>query len=152
VGDALHIRKRILDLSHDAELAEDASEQRGSLSFAVVGACQLVCATVVEICALLRTVEVSYPVLGVRRWQVHLDEDTKTPFSDFEAQIQARRDREPNKVGIKLRGNDQVVGLTARSIALADGKRRRWHRGQRIFQMADSAAERARSPMAARDR
>src|SRR5215472_12436310 len=102
VGDALHIRKRIFDLIQDAELAEDAAERRRLLTFAVVGSGQRACATAVEICALLRTAKVSYPVLCEQGWQVHLYEDTKVPFSDFEAQIQARRDRELKKAGIKL--------------------------------------------------
>src|SRR5215472_12635086 len=102
VGDALHIRKRIFDLIQDAELAEDAAERRRLLTFAIVGSGQRACAIAVEICALLRTAEVSYPVLREQGWQVHLYEDTKVPFSDFEAQIQARRDRELKKAGIKL--------------------------------------------------
>jgi predicted nucleic acid-binding protein len=124
VGDALHIRKRIFDLIQDAELAEDADERRRLLTFAVMGSGQRACATAVEICALLRTAEVSYPVLREQGWQVHLYEDTKVPFSDFEAQIQARRDRELKKAGIKLCGNDQIAALTNRSITLTNGERR----------------------------
>jgi NADH dehydrogenase FAD-containing subunit/uncharacterized membrane protein YphA (DoxX/SURF4 family) len=124
VGDALHIRKRIFDLIQDAELAEDPAERRRLLTFAVVGSGQRACATAVEICALLRTAEVSYRVLREQGWQVHLYEDTKVPFSDFEAQIQTRRDRELKKAGIKLCGYDQVAGLTNRSIILANGERR----------------------------
>jgi NADH dehydrogenase FAD-containing subunit/uncharacterized membrane protein YphA (DoxX/SURF4 family) len=124
VGDALHIRKRILDLIQDAELSEDAAERRRLLTFAVVGSGQRACATAVEICALLRTAEVSYPVLRQGGWQVHLYEDTKVPFSDFEVKIQTRRDRELKKAGIKLCGNEPIAGLTDRSIILANGEHR----------------------------
>jgi NADH dehydrogenase FAD-containing subunit/uncharacterized membrane protein YphA (DoxX/SURF4 family) len=119
VGDALHIRRRILDLIQDAELAEDAAERRRLLTFVVVGSGQRACATAVEICALLRTAEVPYPVLREQGWQVHLYGDTKVPFSDFEAKIHARRDRELKKAGVKLSGSDQIVG---RSIVLANGE------------------------------
>ena len=124
VGDALHIRKRILDLIEDAELTEDADERRRQLTFAVVGSGQRACAAAVEICALLRTAEVSYPVLREQGWQVHLYEDTEVPYSDFEAKIQARRDRELKKAGIKLCGNEPIAGITDRSIILTNGERR----------------------------
>jgi len=124
VGDALHIRKRILDLIQDAELTEDVAERRRLLTFAVVGSGQRACATAVEICALLRTAEVSYPMLREQGWQVHLYEDTEVPFSDFEAKIQVRRDCELKKAGIKLCGNEPIAGLTDRSIILTNGERR----------------------------
>jgi NADH dehydrogenase FAD-containing subunit/site-specific recombinase XerD/uncharacterized membrane protein YphA (DoxX/SURF4 family) len=124
VGDALHIRKRIFDLIQDAEFAEDTAERRRLLTFAVVGSGQRACATAVEMCALLRTAEASYPVLREQGWQVHLYEDSRELFSDFEAQIQARRDRQLKKAGIKLCGDDQIAGVTDRSITLANGERR----------------------------
>jgi hypothetical protein len=52
------------------------------LTFAVVGSGQRTCATAVEICALPRTTEVSYPVLREQGWQVRLYEDTRVPFSE----------------------------------------------------------------------
>jgi len=61
IGDALHIRKRVLELVEDAELAAGATERDRLLTFAVVGSGQRSCATAVELCEMLRTAEVSYP-------------------------------------------------------------------------------------------
>jgi uncharacterized membrane protein YphA (DoxX/SURF4 family) len=122
VGDALHIRKRILDLIEDAELAEDAAERGRLLTFAVAGSGQRACATAIEICELLRTSEVSYPVLRKHGWQVCLYEDAKAPLSDFEMKIGARRDRALARAGVRLCREDRVAGLQERSILLASGR------------------------------
>jgi NADH dehydrogenase FAD-containing subunit len=62
VGDALHIRKCVLDWIEEAEFAEAAAERDRLLTFAVAGSGQRACATAVELCQMLRTAEVSYPV------------------------------------------------------------------------------------------
>lgn len=123
VGDALHIRKCVLDRVEEAEFAEDAAERDRLLTFAVGGSGQRACATAVELCQMLRTAEVSYPVLRAYRWQVCIYEDTKIPFSDLEAQIQPQRDRGLEKAGVKLCRDDEVVGLTQRDL-VASGARR----------------------------
>jgi NADH dehydrogenase FAD-containing subunit len=124
IGDALHIRQRVLERVEDAELADEVTERSRLLTFAVVGSGQRSCATAVELCEMLRTAEVSYPVLRDHGWQVHLYEDTKAPFTDFEAQIQSQRDRELVKAGVKLFRGDEIIGLTDRGITLATGERR----------------------------
>jgi NADH dehydrogenase FAD-containing subunit/uncharacterized membrane protein YphA (DoxX/SURF4 family) len=124
IGDALHIRKRVLERVEDAELADEATERSRLLTFAVVGSGQRSCATAVELCEMLRTAEVSYPVLRDHGWQVHLYEDTKAPFSDFEARVQSQRDRELVKACVKLFRDDEIMGLTDRGITLATGERR----------------------------
>jgi NADH dehydrogenase FAD-containing subunit/uncharacterized membrane protein YphA (DoxX/SURF4 family) len=124
VGDALHIRKRVLENVEDAELVSDAIERSRLLNFAVVGSGQRSCATAVELCAMLRTAEVSHPVLRNHGWQVHLYEDTKVPFTDFEAQTQSQRNRELEKAGVILHRNDEIIGVTDRAIALANRERR----------------------------
>ncbi len=124
VGDALHIRKHILQMIEEAEIIEDVAERRRLLTFSVVGSGQRSCATAVEICEMLRTAEVSYPALLEHGWQVHLYEDTKVPFTDFEAKIQPQRDYQLKKAGVTLCRNDEVVGLTERGVALASGERR----------------------------
>jgi NADH dehydrogenase FAD-containing subunit/uncharacterized membrane protein YphA (DoxX/SURF4 family) len=124
VGDALHIRKCVLDRIEEAEFAEDATERDRLLTFAVVGSGQRASATAVELCQMLRTAEVSYPVLRAHRWQVCLYEGTKIPFSDLEAQIQPQRDHGLEKAGVKLRRDDEIVGITQRDLAFANGARR----------------------------
>jgi NADH dehydrogenase FAD-containing subunit/uncharacterized membrane protein YphA (DoxX/SURF4 family) len=124
VGDALHIRKCVLDRIEEAEFTEVAAERDRLLTFAVVGSGQRACATAVELCQMLRTAEVSYPVLREHGWQVYLYEDTKMPFTDLEAQIQPQRDRGLEKAGVKLCRDDEVVGLTHRDLAVASGERR----------------------------
>jgi NADH dehydrogenase FAD-containing subunit/uncharacterized membrane protein YphA (DoxX/SURF4 family) len=124
VGDALHIRKHILQMIEEAEIVEDVAERGRLLTFSIVGSGQRSCATAVEICEMLRTAEVSYPVLREHGWQVHLYEDTKVPFTDFEAKIQPQRDYQLRKAGVTLCRNDEIVGLTERGVALASGERR----------------------------
>jgi len=124
IGDALHIRKRVLELVEDAELAAGATERDRLLTFAVVGSGQRSCATAVELCEMLRTAEVSYPVLRKHGWHVHLYEDADAPFTDFEARIQSQRDRELTKAGVKLCRGDEIIGLTDRGLTLASGERR----------------------------
>ena len=90
---------------------------------------------------MLRTAEVSYPVLRTFGWQVYLYEDTKIPFTDLEAQIQPQRDRGLEKAGVKLCRDDEVVGLTHRDLAVASGERRPG--GQCVVQIADHCDERS---------
>jgi NADH dehydrogenase FAD-containing subunit/uncharacterized membrane protein YphA (DoxX/SURF4 family) len=124
VGDALHIRKGVIDRVEEAEFTEVAAERDRLLTFAIVGSGQRSCATAVELCQMLRTAEVSYPVLRTHGWQVYLYEDTKKPFTDLEVQIQPQRDRGLEKAGVKLCRDDEVVGLTHRELAVASGARR----------------------------
>lgn len=123
VGDALHIRKRVLELIEDAELAEDPLERARLLTFAILGSGQRACATAVELCRMLETARVSYPVLRETAWQVHLYEDAHAPFTDFETRIQARRNRQLQKAGITVRHGERVAGVTDRSLLLASGER-----------------------------
>lgn len=124
VGDALHIRERIVHLIEDAELADDAAERARLLTIAAIGSGQRACATAVEVAALLRTATVSYPVLHQRGWQVWIYEDTSQPYSAFEESIRGRRDRELSKAGIRLGGAERVASLTDRAIILSSGERR----------------------------
>ena len=124
VGDALHLRERILHLVEDAELADDPTERVRLLTIVVIGSGQRACATAVEVAALLRTAAVSYPVLQERGWQVWIYEDTSKPYTDFEASIQGRRNRELAKAGIQRGGAERVASLTERAIILSSGERR----------------------------
>ena len=124
VGDALHVRERIVHLIEDAELAGDPAERARLLTIAVIGSGQRACATAVEVAAWLRTAAASYPVLKEHGWQVWLYEDTDTPYSDFEALIRARRNRELVKAEVRLGHGDRVASLTDRALLLSSGERR----------------------------
>lgn len=124
VGDALHVRERVVHLVEDAELADDPTERSRLLTIAVIGSGQRACATAVEVAALLRTATVSYPVLREQGWQVWLYEDTDKPYTDFEASIHDRRNRALARAGIQLAGADRVASLTDRAVVLASGERR----------------------------
>ena len=124
VGDALHIRERIVHLVEDAELAENPVERARLLTVAVIGSGQRACAAAVEVAAFLRTAASSYPVLRDQGWHVWLYEDAAKPYTDFEASIQGRRNRELAKAGIRLGGSDRVAGVTDRAVVLASGERR----------------------------
>jgi NADH dehydrogenase FAD-containing subunit/uncharacterized membrane protein YphA (DoxX/SURF4 family) len=123
VGDALHIRKRALELIEEAELAEDAATRARLLTFAVIGSGQRSCATAVELCQMLKTAEVSYPILRHHGWSVCLYEDAKAPFTDFEAAIRPRRNRELAKAGVEL-CDDDIQAITDSSLTLSSGERR----------------------------
>ncbi|MFO1062211.1 MAG: cyclic nucleotide-binding domain-containing protein, partial [Dongiaceae bacterium] len=124
VGDALHVRERVVHLIEDAELADDPEERARLLTVAVIGSGQRACATAVEVAALLRTAATSYPVLRRQGWQVWLCEDAERPYSDFEASIRGRRDRELARAGIRLGGADRVASVTDGAVTLAGGERR----------------------------
>ena len=108
------------------------------------------CSTAVELCEMLRTAEVSYPVLREHGWQASLYEDTKAPYTDFEAEIQSQRNRELEKADITLCSNDRIIGLTDRDIRLASGERRPVGMVVNgIVQAADDHAERTGVSLAA---
>lgn len=120
-GDAMHIRKRLLDLVEEAEFNENPAERTRLLSFAVIGSGELACGTAAEISQMLRAAESSYPVLRSAGWQVHLYEDPEYSHSDFEWQIMAMRNECLRKAGVTLHPEDRIVALTADEIQLADG-------------------------------
>ncbi len=124
VGDALRIRKCVIDTIEEAEFAEPVAERERLLTFAVVGSGQRACATAVELCQMLRTIELSYPVLREHGWRVWIYEDKKIPLTDLEAQIRPQRNRALEKAGVTLCRDDEVAGLTDRDLVLATGERR----------------------------
>ena len=123
VGDALHIRKQVMNRVEQAELEESDDLRERLLTFAVIGSGQRACATAEEINAMLETAQPSYGVLRDKGWRVHLYEDIKVPFSDFEANIKARRDRELVKAGVRLFPDHEVAAVTPDSVVFADGDR-----------------------------
>ncbi len=123
VGDALHIRKQIMDSVENAEASDDPAERKRLLNFAVIGSGQRSCATAVEICEMLKTVETSYPILKQHPWQVLLYEDSKAPFSGFESMIKSQRDLALEKSGVTLCRNKEITAITRDAIVLADGER-----------------------------
>ncbi len=122
IGDALHIRKRVLEQVEEAELASDPGERERLLTFAVIGSGQRSCATAVELDEMLRTAKASYPVLG-DGWHIHLYEDAKSRFTVFERQILAKRNQGLEKAGIRLFYDERVTGVTSTSLALSSGAR-----------------------------
>lgn len=123
VGDALHIRKQVMNRVEQAELEESSELRNRLLTFAVIGSGQRACATAEEINAMLETAKPSYGVLKDDGWRVHLYEDIKVPFSDFEAVIKARRDKELAKAGVHLFPDHEVSAVTPDSIVFSDGQR-----------------------------
>jgi NADH dehydrogenase FAD-containing subunit len=123
VGDALHIRKQVMNRVEQAELEESPELRSRLLTFAVIGSGQRACATAEEINAMLETAKPSYRVLKDDAWRVHLYEDIKVPFSDFEAEIKARRDKELAKAGVHLFPDHEVSAVTPDSIVFTDGRR-----------------------------
>lgn len=123
VGDALHIRKRVMDLIERAEFEENPAERQRLLAFAVIGSGQRPYATAVEISEMLNTAKASYPVLREHGWQVHLFEGTQPPFSSFEEEIRPRCDRELQAAGVLVHRESEVTAVTATELVLANGTR-----------------------------
>ncbi len=123
VGDALHIRKRIMDRIEEAELEPVREIRDRLLTFAVIGSGQRACSTAVEICEMLETAKSSYAVLRDEGWKVCLYEDSKVPFSDFESEIRAKRDAELSKAGVGLFSDREVAAITPDSLVFSDGQR-----------------------------
>jgi len=123
IGDALQIRKNIIDRVEEAEASSSPADIERLLTFAVIGSGQRACASAVEICEMLNAAEPSYRVLKQHGWKVHLYEDTKIPYSRFEEEIQAKRDRELQKAGVTLCPGREVVALTPQELVFADGQR-----------------------------
>lgn len=123
VGDALHIRKRLLDNIEAAEFCENADEKTRLLNFAVIGSGELACSVAAEVCQMLRATEPSYPVLRQAGWQVHLYPDADYVYTDFERRIMAERDACLTKAGVTLHAMAKIVGLTPTEMLLSDGER-----------------------------
>jgi NADH dehydrogenase FAD-containing subunit/class 3 adenylate cyclase/uncharacterized membrane protein YphA (DoxX/SURF4 family) len=123
VGDALHIRKRLLDLVEEAEFCQDQEERGRLLRFAVVGSGELACSLAVEICQMLRATAHAYPVLRQGDWQVHLYEDADYVYSAGEQRLLPLRNASLAQAGVILHPGEAIAGLTATEILLADGRR-----------------------------
>jgi NADH dehydrogenase FAD-containing subunit/class 3 adenylate cyclase/uncharacterized membrane protein YphA (DoxX/SURF4 family) len=123
VGDALHIRKCVLELVEQAEFSEDTDERLRFLNFAVIGSGEASCSVAAEMCQMLRAMESSYPVLASFGWQVHLFEDPDYEMSDFERQRIALRDRCLERAGVTLHKGEDIANLTGSEIVLTNRSR-----------------------------
>ena len=123
VGDALHIRKEIMNRVELASLEPDPDECRKILTFAVIGTGQRACGTAEEISAMLATARSSYPVLQNLGWTVNLYEDTRIPYSDFEANIGSRVMNALESAGVRIVRDREVAAVTQDSIVFTNGDR-----------------------------
>jgi NADH dehydrogenase FAD-containing subunit/class 3 adenylate cyclase len=121
-GDVLRIRQRILELVEEAEFSEHLAEKNRLLTFAIVGTGELAAAMAVEICDMLHSAEVSYPVLQQTRWQVHLYQDEAIVNSDFEQQIANLRQRCLTKAGVILHSNEPISKVEQNELLLTNGQ------------------------------
>jgi NADH dehydrogenase FAD-containing subunit/class 3 adenylate cyclase/uncharacterized membrane protein YphA (DoxX/SURF4 family) len=116
VGDALHIRKCLLELVEQAEFTENSEERVRLLNVAIIGSGELACSVAAEVCQMLRAMEHNYPVLQNVGWKVHLYEDASYKHTDFEIKHLLLRDTSLQKAGVTLH-----KGVTVSSIA-EDGR------------------------------
>ncbi|MGI9213217.1 MAG: FAD-dependent oxidoreductase, partial [Methylococcaceae bacterium] len=121
VGDALHIRKRLLDLVEEAEFTDDPEERIRLLNIAVLGSGEIACSVAAEICQMLKAIEHSYPVLKASGWSVRLYEDTDHDYSPLEQERMALRDECLTRAGITLQKGLSVIRLGAKELVLSDG-------------------------------
>ncbi|MGR9074419.1 MAG: BLUF domain-containing protein [Gammaproteobacteria bacterium] len=121
VGDALHLRKCLLELIEQAEFTEDADERARFLSVAIIGSGELACSVAAEICQMLRAMAPSYPVLRDTGWQVHLYEDSEYVYSDFERERMTVRNGCLEKAGVTLHRQEKIIAIAEQKIILADG-------------------------------
>lgn len=123
VGDALHIRKQIMNRVEMAEIEESAEKRQKLLTFAVIGSGQRACGTAEEICAMLETAKPSYPILQTEGWKVNLYEDIKIPFSDFEADIRPKVEAALARAGVRIERAREVAAVTQDSVVFTNGER-----------------------------
>lgn len=123
VGDALHIRKRLLDLVEEAEFCQDADERARLLRFAVVGSGELAGSLAVEIGQMLRATEHAYPVLRQAGWQVHLYQGADDAEEPRSLALRQASLASLARAGVNLHPGEALAGLTATEILLADGRR-----------------------------
>lgn len=122
VGDALHIRKSLLELVEQAEFTNDDEERARLLNVAVIGSGEPACSVAAEACQMLRAMEHNYPVLRATGWKVHLYEDASYVHSDFERQRMALRDACLEKAGVTLHKGETIASLTEGDIVMAEGE------------------------------
>lgn len=123
VGDALYIRKQIMNRIEMAEIEESFDKRRQLLTFAVIGSGQRACGTAEEISAMLETAKPSYPILQAEGWAVRLYEDIKIPFSDFEADIRPKVEAALAKAGVTIEREREISAVTKDSIVFTNGER-----------------------------
>nr|WP_305908608.1 FAD-dependent oxidoreductase [Methylomarinum sp. Ch1-1]MDP4521452.1 FAD-dependent oxidoreductase [Methylomarinum sp. Ch1-1] len=123
VGDALHLRKCLLELIEQAEFTEDADERSRFLSVAIIGSGELACSVAAEICQMLRAMTPSYPVLRDSGYQVHLYEDPEYVYADFEREHMSVRDDCLEKAGVTLHKAEKITGVAEQEVILTNGGR-----------------------------
>jgi len=121
VGDALHIRKCLLELIEQAEFTEDTAEKQRLLNIAIIGSGELACSVAAELCQVLRALRQSYPVLRDFKWQVHLFDDPEYVYSGFERQSLALRDSCLERAGVTLHKEEKITALDESEVALEKG-------------------------------
>ncbi|NJD07175.1 MAG: cyclic nucleotide-binding domain-containing protein [Methylococcaceae bacterium] len=121
VGDALHVRKCLLELVEQAEFTEDPEERAQRLNIAVIGSGETACSVAAEVCQMLRAMEHNYPVLGKVGWKVHLYEDADYAPSDFERQRRPLRDACLQSSGVTLHKGERLEGVSEGEILLESG-------------------------------
>lgn len=123
VGDALHIRKEIMNRVELAELETDPEECQKHLTFAVIGSGQRACGTAEEIGAMLQTAKSSYAVLQKYGWTINLYEDVRIAFSDFEATIRPKVVEALERAGVRIENEREVAAVTKDSVVFTNGER-----------------------------
>lgn len=118
VGDALHIRKCLLELVEQAEFTENMDERSRLLNIAVIGSGELACNVTAEVCQMLRAMKHNYPVLQNIGWKVHLYDDASYHYSSFETQNLSLRDTCLEKAGVTLHKGIAVSNIAEDSINL----------------------------------
>jgi NADH dehydrogenase len=124
LGDALHLRRRVLDAFERAEWTDDESERNALLTFAVVGAG----ATGVELAGALReiafhTLRHDFRRIDPRRARVVLVEATTEVLPAMQEGSRRSACRQLVRLGVELRLGAAVVGVDESGLAFADGRR-----------------------------
>lgn len=121
VGDALHIRKRLLDLVEEAEFTSDAAERVRLLNIAVAGSSETACSVAAEMCQMLQSMEHSYPVLRESGWWVRLYENADHAGSSFEQGCVALREACLTRAGVTLQQGQTITRVGMKEVTLSDG-------------------------------
>ncbi len=123
VGDALHIRKRVLDLVEEAEFTGDAEERVRLLNIAVIGSGEIACSVAAELCQMLKSMEHSYPVLRESGWWVRFYENPDLTHSTFEQERRPLRDACLARAGVSVEAEPAIASVGVKELSLANGTR-----------------------------
>lgn len=123
VGDALHLRQRILQNLNQAEQTQNPQKRLAKMTFCILGGGERGCALAVEIRRLLDAARPSYPILQQQTPNILVFEESGKDADPLPEGIYQRRAKLLSLRGITILPLQHVVEIEASGIRLSNQKR-----------------------------